>query len=82
MNAKNRVQAGEENLVANNVKSGRKIQQKRTEMSLLSRAERISFTIYIYICSVTVTVKVQCCFTSTETIRTVKPVLNLSLIHI
>ena len=29
LNAKNRVQAGEENLVVNNVKSGRKIQQKK-----------------------------------------------------
>ena len=46
LNAKNRVQAGEENLVVNSVKSGRKIPQKRrTEMLLLSRAERISFTI-------------------------------------
>ena len=29
LNAKNRVQAGEENLVVNSVKSGRKIQQKK-----------------------------------------------------
>ena len=39
------VQAGEENLVVNSVKSGRRIQQTKTEMFLLSRAERISFTI-------------------------------------
>ena len=39
LNAKNRVQAGEENLVVKSVKSGRKIQQKK------NRAERISFTI-------------------------------------
>ena len=45
-NAKNRVKAGEaENLVVNSVKSGRKIQERRTEMLPLSRAERISFTI-------------------------------------
>ena len=43
--ARNRIQAGEENLVVNTVKSCRKIQQKRTEMVLLSRAEKISFTI-------------------------------------
>ena len=29
LNAKNRVEAGEENLVVNSVKSGRKIQQKK-----------------------------------------------------
>ena len=29
LNAKNRIQAGEENLVVNSVKSGRKIQQKK-----------------------------------------------------
>ena len=29
MNAQNRVQAGEENLVVNSVKSGRKIKQKK-----------------------------------------------------
>ena len=47
LNAKNRVQAGEENLVVNSVRSGRKIppKKRRTEMLLLSRAERISFTI-------------------------------------
>ena len=45
LNAKNRVQAGEENLVVNSVKRGRKIKKKRrTEMLSLSRAERISFT--------------------------------------
>ena len=43
--SRNRIQAGEENLVVNSVKNCRKIQQKRTEMFLLSRAERISFTI-------------------------------------
>ena len=29
LNSKNRVQAGEENMVVNSVKSGRKIQQKK-----------------------------------------------------
>ena len=53
LNAKNRVQAEEENLVVNNVKIGRKIQQRRTEMIFLSRAERISFTIH--------NKTVQCC---------------------
>ena len=45
LNAKNRVQAGEDNLVVNSVKSGRKIQQKKNRNVILSRAERISFTI-------------------------------------
>ena len=46
LNAKNRVRAGEENLVDKSVKNGRKIPPKRrTEMLSLSRAERISFTI-------------------------------------
>ena len=45
LNAKNRVQAGEENLVVNSVKSGRRSNKRRTEMLSLSREERILFTI-------------------------------------
>ena len=45
LNTKNRVQAGEENLVVNSVKSGRS-NKRITEMLSLSRAERISFTIH------------------------------------
>ena len=42
-NAKNRVQAGEENLVVNSVKSFERSNKRRTEMLSLSRAERISY---------------------------------------
>ena len=45
LNAKNGVQAGEENLVVNSVKSSRKIQQKNRNVVIV-RVERISFTIH------------------------------------
>ena len=45
LNAKNRVQAGEENLVVSSVKAAERSSKRRTEMLSLSRAERISFTI-------------------------------------
>ena len=45
LNAKNRVQAGEENLVVKSVKTTERSNKRRTEMLSLSRAERISFTI-------------------------------------
>ena len=42
LNAKNRVQAGEESIVS---KAAERSNKRRTEMLSLSRAERISFTI-------------------------------------
>ena len=46
LNAKNRVQAGEENLVVNSVKSGRKIQQKKNRnVVIVQSGNNISFTI-------------------------------------
>ena len=43
LNAKNRVQAGEENLVVNSVKSGRKIQQKKNRNVIVQNRENILY---------------------------------------
>ena len=40
LNAKNRVQAGEENLVVKSVKSGRKIQQKKNRNVIIVQSEK------------------------------------------
>ena len=43
LNAKNRVQAGEENLVVNSVKSGRKIQQKNRNVVIVQSRKNIVY---------------------------------------
>ena len=43
LNAKNRIQAGEENLVVNSVKNGRKIQQKNRNVVIVQRGENIVY---------------------------------------
>ena len=43
LNDKNRVQAGEENLVVNSVKSGRRIQQKNRNVVIVQRGENIVY---------------------------------------
>ena len=45
LNAKNRVQAGEENLVVNSVKSGRKLLQKKNRNVVIVESGEKSFTI-------------------------------------
>ena len=46
LNAKNRVQAGEENLVVSSVKSGRNIQQKKNRnVVIVQSGKNMSFTI-------------------------------------
>ena len=40
LNAKNRVQAGEENLMVNSVKSGRKIQQKKNRNVVIVQSRK------------------------------------------
>ena len=40
LNAKNRVRAGEENLVVSSVKSGRKIQQKKNRNVVIVQSEK------------------------------------------
>ena len=43
LNTKNRVQAGEENLVVNSVKSGRKIQQKNRSVVIVQSGKNIVY---------------------------------------
>ena len=43
LNAKNRVQAGEENLVVRSVKSGRKIQQKNRNVVIVQSEKNIVY---------------------------------------